>query len=330
MKWSVAIAVIAANLVCSSSAHAGEMHRGVEVLTSALIKDFGQDGGSGDYEVLRAQYHEACLVAVEHWQTAPPGLLVACGADEWLEPAGSDLKVAAKLFERACDEGGPIGCMVIGWSLSQQKPGVFDPDLPTSAQAMPLFKKACDAGLPRACVDLATNYAMGVGTFSWSDPLEPARLLRFACDAGELAGCVRLGKMLQVGELMPMDYWKAVTLYEKACEGGHVAGCNSMGLAYELGVGGAKDPEMAMSFYWRACEEGHVSACQNLNRTFRYGVDLERAAPVYRMSCEGGHGLGCFRLGSLYLKGQGVEEDPAMAANFFRQACDGEHWPGCV
>ncbi|MBP3221969.1 MAG: sel1 repeat family protein, partial [Neisseriaceae bacterium] len=54
-----------------------------------------------------------------------------------------------------------------------------------------------------------------------------------------------------------------------------------------------------------------------------------QAAKLFEQACHGGNAKGCYNLGVLYDKGQGVKQNYAQAAKLFEQACHGGDAQGC-
>ena len=54
-----------------------------------------------------------------------------------------------------------------------------------------------------------------------------------------------------------------------------------------------------------------------------------QAAKLFEQACHGGIAEGCFNLGNLYAKGQGVKQDYEKATKLFEQACHGGDERGC-
>ena len=54
--------------------------------------------------------------------------------------------------------------------------------------------------------------------------------------------------------------------------------------------------------------------------------DFEKAEKL----CEGGDATGCLNLGTMYVKGEGVNQDSFKAVKFYEKACDGGDAQGCL
>jgi len=45
--------------------------------------------------------------------------------------------------------------------------------------------------------------------------------------------------------------------------------------------------------------------------------------------CDGGEARGCYNLGLMYYKGEGVRQDKVKAAELYTKACHGDYLPAC-
>lgn len=57
--------------------------------------------------------------------------------------------------------------------------------------------------------------------------------------------------------------------------------------------------------------------------------DYTKAAEAFTRSCDGGSAEGCFYLGSLYEKGEGVAQNKYRASTLYAQACRSGEPLGC-
>jgi TPR repeat protein len=110
----------------------------------------------------------------------------ACSAVGWMRERGSvlarDEKLAAELYQKACDGGQSSACERLG-KLYLAGTGVGADDV----TALNLFRKACNDARSDACTDLATMYCMGRGVPR--DPPRSTALIQQACHAGDRAAC---------------------------------------------------------------------------------------------------------------------------------------------
>ena len=56
-----------------------------------------------------------------------------------------------------------------------------------------------------------------------------------------------------------------------------------------------------------------------------FGSDFEDM----KKSCDGGNAIGCYNLGVMYAKGQGIKQNNFKAIKLFKKACDGGIAAGC-
>lgn len=110
----------------------------------------------------------------------------ACAAVAWMRARGSvlprDEKMAADLFQHACDAGNVDSCDRLGKAYLRG-----DGVPPDDVTALQLFRRACDRASADACTDLANMYCMGRGIPR--DPQRSTALMQQACDAGDDVAC---------------------------------------------------------------------------------------------------------------------------------------------
>lgn len=82
-----------------------------------------------------------------------------------------------------------------------------------------------------------------------------------------------------------------------------------------------------------ACEKGDTATCVSLALLYLKGEGVKQdpiqAARLYREACEGGYPVACNNLGVMYESGTGVPRDLVRAVALFRKACDGQFEGGC-
>lgn len=163
-------------------------------------------------------------------------------------------------------------------------------------------------------------------------PLDASALER-VCASGDAQGCFNLGEMYALGQGVPKDETRAVTLFDRACSAGNYPACFDLGVMYTGGWGVAKDAARAVPPYKQACDGGVPWACFNLGVMYAGGQgverDTERAVPLYRQACDGGVSQACWNLGFIYFLGEGVPKDESTAAVLMKRACDGGVMAGC-
>ena len=119
------------------------------------------------------------------------------------------------------------------------------------------------------------------------------------------------------------DLAKAFQWFAKAAAQGHARAQYKISRAYQFGLGTVSDPEQAVLWYRRAAGQGLPEAQHNLAYMLENAVSTERspdeAVRWYREAAERG-GPSQFALGSVYMRGMGVERNLAEAWAWLRAA----------
>ncbi len=85
---------------------------------------------------------------------------------------------------------------------------------------------------------------------------------------------------------------------KKVCLGGNAKMCTAIGIAYQEGLKGVD-------------------------------INLHTAQQYLTKACDMGDGFGCYALGLIHLKGNGVKKDILKGLNILTQACDNGYTKGC-
>ena len=126
-----------------------------------------------------------------------------------------------------------------------------------------------------------------------------------ACDEGRPGGCASLQRILR-----------------DRCQGGSVADC--LASVDQLTTGESEcTPERLLGLSM-ACEFGANQACSLVSRL----LSTDNVA-LLDDRCDDGEGAFCYALGASYLRGIGVQSDPASARDYFSQACQLRFALGC-
>ena len=93
------------------------------------------------------------------------------------------------------------------------------------------------------------------------------------------------------------------------------------------------DMKTAEIFFNKACTSGEATGCYNLGLMYDKGEGVRQSYPkakeLYGKACDGGYASGCYNLGLMYHAGEGVRQSYAKAKELFGKACDGGHAGGC-
>jgi len=103
--------------------------------------------------------------------------------------------------------------------------------------------------------------------------------------------------------------------------------------AYSLVLAASFNEAQIRQFEQR-CEAGDASICGDLGIAYYMGrdgikQDYAQAAKFFKKACDGNNYKTCSNLGFMYSTGQGVVIDPDKAAELYVKACDGGDVFGC-
>ena len=162
---------------------------------------------------------------------------------------------------------------------------------------------------------------------------------RAACDKGEVAQCMALGKALEDSDynaslsytiLGPDDH--AAIAYQRACDLGSFEGCQKFGwqvATYELS---SHAPDAVKSL-GHACDSKDSSSCYLLGFLVGNGMgtarDPARAASLCAKSCDAGASNACYVLASFYSRGLGVSRDDKKEVELLKRSCGDGYPPAC-
>ena len=155
-----------------------------------------------------------------------------------------------------------------------------------------------------------------------------------ACRSGDLDACAQEGQNFWAGVRVPRDLPKAVEFLGRACRGGRLASCAYLGRLHAEPGTPFHQPATASSLFERACAGGETGGCEagsaalrNADgRTYR---DWTRAESFLRRACDRDLTESCWRLGVVYLNGDGVPQDFGRAAGPLEKACLGGRRQAC-
>jgi uncharacterized protein len=193
------------------------------------------------------------------------------------------------------------------------------PDRIERARAM--FANLCKRRVDQACFDLAVLHDESGGP---GDSKKAARLYTTACRRGHQDACYNLA----VGQEKSGAFAKAYKGYASVCAAGTLAGCVTLGFHFEWG--GEKLPQdegRALALYMQACDGGDGLGCTSLASMYADGrgvpKDLARARELNDASCKAGNMTGCSKLGLMLERGQGGDKDADAAQALYGRACKG-------
>jgi TPR repeat protein len=129
-----------------------------------------------------------------------------------------------------------------------------------------------------------------------------------------------LARIYAEGRLLPKDTEKSVHWYQKSAEQGYAPA------EYAVCMDRAKqDPMEVEQCMWRAAEQGVPDVQFWLGVAFEQVGDKQESLKWFKRAAEGGNPDAEVELGELYEDGDGVEQNYALAAEWYREAA--EHVP---
>lgn len=179
------------------------------------------------------------------------------------------------------------------------------------AQALLLAERACKSGYPRGCGLEGYLYALGLGVTA--DVQHGANLLYGSCENyGDGASCYLSAAAYQkIGRVTLVD---SVGGRHDAFEPGFTKSCTE---GFPDGCFQIAESEYKMAA--QNCSSENCPATQSalmaLDNACETGIQQSTA------ECGGGVSFGCGNLAMCYLRGAGVNKDPAKAKQFFEQGC---------
>jgi TPR repeat protein len=142
-----------------------------------------------------------------------------------------------------------------------------------------------------------------------------------------------LGELYNQGLGVGQDPAKAAEWYRLAAQRGDAHALASLGLMAMDGRGMQKNPIQGLTWLEQAAAKGEATASHNLallKLSTGAQSDLLQAVELLRKAADGEVGDAQHALGVLYLRGRGVNRDPAEAARWFERAAKNGNLAGEV
>jgi TPR repeat protein len=193
------------------------------------------------------------------------------------------------------------------------------------AEAIPAYERLARDDDMRGLLDLGELYEQGRGVKQ--DGARAASLYERAAERS-LWARYKLGVVYVEGKLVPQDYARARAWLERAARDDNREALNNLGNMYDRGLGVKPDALKARDYYFAALKRGEWHAKGNLERFYAEG----RGAPAgsaaldwYREGAEHDIAAAQYRLGVMYLKGEGVGRDDKLALDWLLKAARQSH-----
>ncbi len=230
--------------------------------------------------------------------------------------------VEAELKLRAsCDAGEQRACLGAGHLLVRH-----DPRTEAYGEALTRFDGACEGGLAAACVAGAEQRR--IGQARKIEARDQLMMWKAACDLHDGAGCAGYASRLGRNK----DTWgEAYVAYGRACELGDAHSCADLGRLVAKKHDPAWEGEQPPSEYLqRSCTNGDPEGCFWLAEETlpRSGEPDEPTYLLLDQSCEGEYGDGCARLAEVHLDRK-TSFDDEIAARHLDTACANGTFDSC-
>lgn len=259
----------------------------------------------------------------------------ASEGEELIGDRASSTSLALSHWKNACREGtgSASACAKIGAAYFSG----FDGVSPNAGDGLRYEQYGCDGGLASACADVATMY------FKQGRLNEARTANRVACDKGDSGGCRNLAVMMATGQGGIVDTSGSKEMARKACDMGKSDMCemaakpNPSGYDdYHAAFGRAEAQDMPgmIALMKTACYDGnYYDACDVIARWSTEGTqwpkDLVLARAGLRQACVVDRAKGCARYAGMLERGEGGDEDAALAFVLYERACDAGDGDGC-
>ena len=232
----------------------------------------------------------------------------------------------AELLDGACRDGDGASCLILSTDLF----GGVDRDRPRDAElqsrAGALLAQACTEDQAAQCFWLGRIHHEGLGVSKSSS--EAVRFFRRGCELRDGRACLALGQSLLEGDGVEAAVEEGLRVLRTGCEDSirGASACRALGRLLHDGEAVALDRAEATRLYERACNLGLARGCSALASELLdgHGVerDTDRALELLEESCrEAFDPSACFKLATIFEKGEVVDRDGVRARGFRRKAC---------
>ena len=196
---------------------------------------------------------------------------------------------------------------------------------------MPILVQEAQSGNAEAEIMLGQRYEKGYTVKkNYSTAMD---WYRKAADHGDSAGLIFLAMLYEEGKGVRKDRTEALRWYRMAAERGDDVGQAKLQEAYTRGQGLPTGPVAAVRWLQDAGIHGDVSAQLALGAAYsgknKLGIEQDdaMAADWFRRAAEQDSAIGQYELGNAYLRGKGVALDRAQASAWFNKAAEQRYGP---
>jgi len=145
-------------------------------------------------------------------------------------------------------------------------------------------------------------------------------VLRPAAEAGDPVAQNIVADAYDDGTGYDQDFAAALDWYARAAAQDFDKAVYNLGVFWAQGRDGyPADAEKAAAYYDRAIELGYPFAMNNRATMYEAAEEMEKAVELYRRAADLDHGQSIANLASLYIRGDGVDEDLSRALELYRR-----------
>ena len=221
----------------------------------------------------------------------------------------------------SCGDGELRACLGAGHLLVRH-----DPKSEAYGEALTLFDRGCEGGLSPACIAGAKQRRIRAA--NKVEAPEQDAMWSSACELNDPEGCAGLGERHERSKATWPDAYAAWT---SACELGDAASCSLLGDLVDRKHDPAWENEQTRDVYLaRGCDNGDPVGCFWLaDDQMEPRTEPEEATYLLlEKSCDGDHGDGCAALADVHLNRK-TNFDDEIAARHLDSACMNGHYDSC-
>lgn len=224
-------------------------------------------------------------------------------------------------LRQSCSAGEQRACLGAAHLLVRH-----DPRSDAYGEALTLFSGACNAGLGPACV--AGAQQRRIGAARKVEAPDQSGMWNQACALHTSDGCAGLGQRMIRRKL---DWPAAFGAWTQACDLGDPHSCSELGQLVERDHEPLWEGEQApQSYLSRGCDNGDPEGCFWLAEDTlpKSGEPPEPTYVLLDRSCEGEYGPGCAELADVHLERR-TSFDDEIAARHLDTACNNGFYESC-
>lgn len=130
----------------------------------------------------------------------------------------------------------------------------------------------CGAVTVMALLGSGCSSVPGDAALRGGHPEQAAELYRRGAEQGDASAALRLGLLVDQGQVSVATYGEAGNWYKRGCSLGNLPSCHNVGVAYEYGKNGLpKGYSEARDFYLKAATAGYMQSQYNLASLYSNG-----------------------------------------------------------